>query len=184
MRTHPQAIVLVGPICAGKTTLARNLQGSLQWQVIVTSSTIARVSRERGLPESRRTLQDVGFELATVHCRRFARMLLEDHAWQGGRGLIVDGVRSYELYSALELEVAPMPQRLVYLDLPLDIRIRRARRRDSISTEELVAIEKHPIEAGIRSMRAASHYVADATRSPVDLAVDVREWLMTGSTGN
>src|ERR1700735_5210635 len=110
---------------AGKSTLAKELSRILHWPIASTSSYIAKISSPEGLEPTRARIQGVGMNLIATDARSFVHGFLEDCAWSPGTGLIIDSARQSAFFSELADAVAPSGVRLVFVEAPFDIRVRR-----------------------------------------------------------
>ena len=160
---NPAVLAIAGPIGSGKTTTAALLVRRLGWPRDGYGDTIRAIAAARGLPASRGILQHLGAELTDASWDTFTRLVLSHAGWAPGQPLILDGLRHLPAATALRQAIAPLPGIIIYLDMPADIALTRARHRDQVTSPGTVGA-LHATERGL-----------PAVRDHADLTVQARE---------
>jgi len=176
------AIAIAGRTRAGKTTLAGALAGELGWPQTSFSSFVRAVAAERGLPEERRALQDLGAGLIEeLGPRGFVEGAL-DYAGLSGEDIpfLIEGVRHVVTWDALREVVAPASALLIYLTVSDRERDRRLA-AEGISAAEGREWERHSTEHDVlHLLEAKADFVLDADQPADYVANTVVEWLREG----
>jgi adenylate kinase family enzyme len=168
-------LALSSRIGAGKSTLARALAERFGIPRISFGDYVRTVAQQRGLDESRRTLQDLGESLVEADPIDFTRAVLEKGDWKSGA--VIDGVRHLVIYESLQELVAPLPVLLIYVEVEESIRLNRLVAR-GLNLVEIKIADAHPTEAQVRGVlhdRAVFRIQGD--RAPAESVQSVSEWL-------
>jgi dephospho-CoA kinase len=171
----PCVIALSSKIGAGKSTIARAVSGSLGWPRVSFSDYVREVARNRGVQESRTSLQEVGEALVKQNATGFARGVLSKINFKSGA--VVDGIRHMEILHALRNLVAPVPVYLIHVETDEQARIQRLTGR-GMTADEIKAADSHSMEVqvgGALRENAALLVLGDGDPSgTVDI---ILEWL-------
>ncbi len=151
------ALVLVGPIGAGKSTIAISL-ACRGFKVISSGDRVRQLCKEEGLSVDRKSLQDRGQKLIEdAGEAQFARDLaLESLSHQR---VIFDGVR--HLNVAGELKSTLPHLRIVYIDCDKSRIVKRLERFCGVTGEEYDTWIQHPVEQCVQHLRAIADHVVD-----------------------
>lgn len=172
-------VAVAGRTRAGKTTLTAALAEALGWPQTSFSSYVRASAAARGLPEDRRTLQDLGAEMIEqMGPRGFAQGAL-DHANLSAEDapFLIEGVRHVSTLQGLKAAAAPVPVKLVYLAVSDQERDRRLA-AEGISAAEGREWEEHSTERDVlHLLEERADLVIDADRSRDYVAKTALDWL-------
>jgi hypothetical protein len=146
-------IAISGRLRAGKTTLAHCLAEVLSCPQASFGDYVRAKASERGLPDDRATLQDLGERLiANEGWPAFCEHALAlAGAGPGTVPIVVEGVRHVDALSTLRELFAPVRVVLVHIDA--DEHVRSARMQHEIQGEkQLTAVEGHSTEQDTKSL--------------------------------
>ena len=144
----PKVVAVSGRTGTGKTTTASLAAARLNWRHVSFGDFVRSVADARGMPHTRRNLQDLGAELVGEGMAEFCRAVLTHGGWQRGDGAIVDGIRHVAAVESLRRAV--FPQELLHVHLEASERARDDRldkRGDAVSADD----EDHPVETEVAS---------------------------------
>jgi dephospho-CoA kinase len=169
-------LALAGKIGSGKSTLAVSFAKSMGWTHVSFGDFVRSVTRERGLPETREVLQDIGDELISEDLGGFCRGVLEQANWMPGQPLVIDGIRHAEVNNRLRRLVAPQKYVLVYVSVDDQTRKERLRKRlrlEGVNERELVErVEIHPTEEQVKNiLPLIADYKLDGTE-PIPVLIN------------
>lgn len=158
-------IAISGKINSGKTTLRNRLAELEGWSYVSFGDYVRYVTKERGLPDDRIHLQQIGEELIETNLEDFCRAVLnQDSTWKPGSPLIIDGIRHIEVDKLLRKLVAPSRYSLVYLDTDEQTRKQRLREEGINDPELIEQIESHSTEQEVNTvLRGVADYVIDGS---------------------
>jgi dephospho-CoA kinase len=181
LKAPPSAVLsFAAPIEAGKTTVSTKVAEHLGAPRVSFGEYLRGVAHARGLEMTREVLQNLGDQLVTSNFRGFCEDVLEQHPWQPGKPLIIDGVRHVEVLDALAEILAPARGYLIYINVDRTTQTKRLKTDPLRHTKTLDELEKHPTEQQVRSKlpdRAA--LVLDGTQNPDELVRKVIEFLVS-----
>jgi adenylate kinase family enzyme len=170
---------IAGRTRAGKTTLTDALSAALGWPSTSFSAYVRATAADRGLPEERRTLQDLGAEMIEeTGPRGFVEGALA-HADLDPRDgpLLIEGARHVRVWEALREVASPLPAVLIYLAVSDSERDRRLA-AEGISDEEGRKWEEHSTEYEVlHLLPSAADLVLDADQPKDYVANSAVEWL-------
>jgi hypothetical protein len=172
-------LAISGRTRAGKTTLATALEERLGWPAASFSRWIRAEAHRRGIPEERRTLQDLGADLIVeLGWRDFCLgMLRHANLGRGDAPFVVEGVRHLGTLAALRDVVAPAPLRLVHLSVSDAERDRRLA-AEGVDAATGAAWELHSTEQEvIAGLPEVADLVVDADRPREEVLRTVLDWL-------
>jgi cytidylate kinase len=142
-------IALSSSIGAGKSSVARALAEYFGIPRISCGDYVREVAQQRGIDTSRVGLQELGESLVEIDPRDFSRAVLARGNWKAGA--VIDGVRHFEIYEALQQLAAPLPVLLVYVEVDEAVRLQRLAER-GMSPEEINASGAHSTEVQVRDV--------------------------------
>lgn len=178
-RDPPLVLTISGRTRAGKTTLATELSESLRWPWTSFSSYVRAEAQRRGIPETRRALQDLGAGLIDeLGAEEFCRRMLEHGTVSvESAPFIVEGVRHLAVLKALRRVLAPAKVLHVHLDVS-DAERNRRLAGEGVSAAEGQQWERHSTERDVLAgLPGAADLLVDADRAREEVANTVVEWL-------
>ena len=156
-------LAVSGKIASGKSTLASVFANVVGWPYVSFGDFVRSVVKERGLPETREVLQNVGDELIRKDLEGFCRSVLAQVTWKPGQPLVIDGVRHAEVHNLLRRIVAPSRYVLTYVSVDDQTRKERLR-QEGIDNSELIDVEAHPTEEQVKTVIPhLADYILDGT---------------------
>lgn len=158
-----QILVLSGPVCAGKTTLADGLREHAGAEVLTTRVLIAKRAGISPAGLSRRQLQELGDQLDTREGGDWVANAVRGHLGESAL-TIVDAARTPDQLTAIR----PLGRVLhAHLTAPEVILERRYAQRISADPElelpDLAALRRNMTEAAIERLAGAADIVIDTS---------------------
>lgn len=167
-------IGLAGKIGSGKSTVASCLASTLNWPCISFGNYIRSISRQRGINESRDSLQKLGEALINEDAERFCRSVLSQAIWEERQQLIVEGIRHVQIADLLRKIISPTEFRLIYISLDEQLRELRIRGRGDIDSDRLQEQEKHSTEIDSNHLLTTiADLVVDGSKSSEQLSIEI-----------
>ena len=163
---QPMGVGLAGPIASGKTTIGRELAGSLDIAFGSFGKVVRKIARSKGISESREHLQWLGQQLVEQGPVQLCRDVLDDAGWQPGTSVVIEGFRHLSIVDAMRKLVRPVPFRLVYIDV--DLRTELA--RTSLSDAAMKRYRSDPTEIQLPNLKNIADLCVSGV-SPVNQAV-------------
>ena len=160
------AVVVCGQIGSGKSTAADFIAAEFGFKAVSFGRYVRHLAERRGTPSTRDELQDLG---DCLFRSRGSSGLLEDalehFEINSHDSVVFDGVRHFEVLGDIRQSAGATIA--VYLEVNEEERFRRhqARQASGWSLEEFLAIDRHPVEAGIVRMIEQCDLVVDAVCS-------------------
>ena len=151
---------------SGKTSLARELCGRLNWNLISFGSFVRSEAQRRGIRIDRVALQQLGEDLiAELGPDDFVRQVL--YSDNINSNIVIDGIRHVKIWQTIQ--VLAQRSLLVYLNVPEEIRIARLQQRDNLGIDSVKWAMLHPMERNIPLLRQFSNLVLidDSTEAMV-----------------
>lgn len=173
----PRLVCVSGGIGSGKTETSSKLAAHLGWERASFGDYVRSVAAQRGLPEDRSALQQLGEQLIGADLRAFCLAALEHGGWSAGRGLVVDGVRHVEALEMIRRLAAPLEVFFIYLSTPEDVRLGRLKSRAGHDAQQLTELEKHSTEIQVKSLHEVADIVLDGTLTVEMLVAKAAEYL-------
>ena len=174
-------MAVAGRTRAGKTTLTAALSSELEWPSASFSSYVRAEAGRRAIAEERLQLQDLGAAMIeTMGPRAFVEGMLDNAGLTiaAAAPLLVEGVRHLTVLEALRQVAAPIPTRLIYLDVS-DAERNRRLRAEGVSVEEGEEWEQHSTEYDVLNrLPAAADLTADADMLADFVAKTALDWLI------
>jgi len=147
---------LAGQIGSGKTSLAVELSKQLGWKNVSFGSFVRSEAGRLGIPTTRGALQQLGENLnAELGSDEFVRQVLYSESRHSN--IVIDGIRHVEIWQAIQ--VLAQKSFLVYLDIPVEVRIARLRQRDNLDIDSIKLAMLHPMEKNLHLLRKFSNLV-------------------------
>jgi cytidylate kinase len=176
----PVVLCLSGGIASGKTTLASALAERFTIPHASFGRFVREVARERGLPEHREQLQQLGESLIEeLGWDAFCTKVLETGGWTTGHSVVIDGIRHVAAFEAVGRLVAPVPARLVFVEVGVTLRQHRIDEGGSLEGTELAKAESHSTEKDVHvGLRARTDRVLDGTKSVSEIVEEVAAWCL------
>ncbi|TDX04021.1 AAA family ATPase [Kribbella sp. VKM Ac-2566] len=158
-----RAIILAGPMAAGKTTIGRIVAAETDCLMLSFGSLVRQEAQRRGLPDDRVTLQGLGQTLLeTLGARGMSEALVASHR----TNVIIEGVRHVEVLDAL-LEMLDRPL-FVYLTAPTAVL--DSRWNDRGATLQRDDATDHVIESEQAGLQARAAITIDTSQMPASTA--------------
>jgi dephospho-CoA kinase len=145
--SHAAALAVSGQTASGKSTLVRAIKLAPASAVVSFGRYVQHVAEEIGLPQDRRSLQDLGQSLIDRDgAAVFLNKVLESSGYDAAhtRLCIFDGVRHVSIWTAIT--EAFSYSALVSVVCSVNERQRRLIERDSLSSEQARLILSHPMD--------------------------------------
>ena len=143
-------LALAGKIASGKSTLAVTFAETMGWPHVSFGDFVRAVARERGLPDTREVLQELGEKFIRNELESFCKSVLAQADWKPGQPLVIEGVRHAEVDSLLRELVAPSKYFLVLVSVDDQTRKERLR-AEGIDDRDLVErVETHTTEEQVK----------------------------------
>jgi dephospho-CoA kinase len=143
------AVAFAGKIGSGKTTVTTALAKALGWPRASFGDFVRKVARERGVPETRRNLQELGTRLLESDAFDFCNSVLSSSGWRTGENLIMDGLRHVETVEIIRKLVQPAVLKIVSVSVSEATRAHRLRNRGESG---VASIEAHSSEQQVTSV--------------------------------
>jgi cytidylate kinase len=171
----PCVIALSSLIGAGKSTIARELSERLGWPRVSFGDYVREIARNRGLEESRVTLQELGESLVQNDAEGFTHAVLSKINFNSGA--VVDGIRHKQILDALARVVDPLAVHLIYVETGEQTRFKRLSER-GMTPADVMAADAHSTEVQVRGVlsEGASLY-ARGDGNTGETADMILEWL-------
>ena len=100
-------VTFSGAIGSGKSTLSRAIAKRLGFSRVSFGDHVKLIAGQRGIAQTRESLQEVGVSLIEAGWEGFCRSVLSQASWKVGQSLVVDGVRHVEALQTLRRITAP-----------------------------------------------------------------------------
>lgn len=156
------AVVFIGQICSGKSTLSKHYSDSKQWGRISFSRYIAEITQDRNLESNRSNLQKIGKEIfEKTEPKEF---LLDVIKYNNPK----NNIHIYENIRHKEIlyEVKKYYEKTIsfYLDVKMENLYNRFINKSGIEItyDKFIEILNNPIEKGIMPLKDYVDYVLDA----------------------
>lgn len=156
------SIVIIGKICSGKSTLAKDFSKWLNIPIASFGGYLEKYSIQNGLPTTREALQDLGVKMINQDHERFLNSVIS-HTSSLPSKLIFEGVRHHVILEGIKKKSKITFS--IYLDVNEEVRIDRFLKRekliDSNSNAEIDFYTRshHLVEAELDNLKSACNYV-------------------------
>lgn len=142
----PTVAAIVGPPGSGTATLAARVGSILNWPVASFGSYVRGEAARRGLPGTRKDLQDLGEEIERNDPEMFCRAVIAQSRWRPGLSLVVDGLRHERILQIMRRLLSPVEVTEIYVPSDESTREFRLRERGEVPQGGILAIDHHPVE--------------------------------------
>jgi dephospho-CoA kinase len=172
------AVTFAGKIGSGKTTITKSLAKTLGWPRVGFGEYVRSVARERGEPQTRKHLQELGTRLLADDPHQFCKAVLLSAEWRRGESLIIDGLRHVETIEIIREFVSPAILRIVLLSVPEQARIRRLKERGEGDALTIVEVEAHSSEQQVASgLSAFADLSIDGDKKNDAVVSEIAAWI-------
>ena len=147
-RVRPVWLCFSGRIKSGKTTMSTAIAAALGWPMVSFGDHVRAIARDRGLAQSRTTLQELGEQLAEQDPKRFCEDVIAQANAEPGSPIVIDGIRHVHILEQLRDLAQPLPCKLAL------IQTHDQERHSRLAIEEahqLSTIEAHSTEIQVSS---------------------------------
>ena len=163
-------IAFGGRIACGKSVVSSVVAERLGCSRVTFGDVVRAEAGRRGVPETRRTLQDLGDEMVKAGWDEFCRRCVSQVHWDRQVPLVVDGVRHVGAVEALTRVAAPAPLFLVFIAAPWARRLEWLALR-GVGEAEVHEADAHQNEQEVPAVEARADLVIANTRT-VEAAAD------------
>jgi hypothetical protein len=179
--TAPRVVLAIGGrTSSGKTSVTSLLNDRFGWQHMAFGDYVRDVAADRGIPDDRRSLQDLGESMIeTLGLEAFCMSALEASGLDANSApCLIEGVRHLPVLECLRQVFEPIPVLYVHLDVADGQRNQRLA-AGGISEEEGDDWEVHSTERDVRlELPASADLRIDASfRTAEEVANAVETWL-------
>ena len=170
----PFVLGFAAPIEGGKSTISIRLAEALRAPRVSFREYLEGVARNRGLPVTRESLQEVGQGLIQRDMRSFCVDVLRQSSWAAETPLLIDGVRHVEVLKTLKELLAPSAFYLIYLNIDRDTQRIRFSHDDLPHNKPLEELESHSTEVQVKTLlRGEADLVLDGTQPVEQLVTEI-----------
>ena len=170
-------VTFSGAIGSGKSSVSRAVAENLGWPCASFGDYVRKVASQRGLGQTRETLQTVGTSLIESGLEEFCRSVLSQVEWSIGQSLIVDGVRHVEALQTLRRITVPSQVLLVHVQMNPSQRKARLQQME-VPSSRLDEWEAHSTEVQVAmTLPELADLTIDGARPLKDLIHEVKEWV-------
>ena len=171
-------IAISGAIKSGKTTLSARLAERLGWPRASFGDCVRPVARERGLDESRESLQALGAELVAQNPEAFICRTLAAARLEPDPSVVLEGVRHLEIFEKLRRIAAPATVLLVYVDISISVRASRLGLDEKAAVSELRRLDEHSTEVQVAgTLLSVADLVVDGAKDVDKSVEEIVDWL-------
>ncbi|MDE1765558.1 MAG: hypothetical protein KGI27_04680 [Thaumarchaeota archaeon] len=162
---YKYSILICGKISSGKTSLIKHLSNEFKIPVTSFGKMIKDKVGETSKINTRKQLQDFGYDLfISSGARKILEIAIDHSGSVNSETMIFDGVRHESVFE--EIKNISQKTLLIFLDARRDLRFLRYGRyigSDNLSLAEFAEIDDHPIERGIDKLKEYSNLTIDAS---------------------
>lgn len=158
------SILILGKICSGKSTLAKDFAKWMDCPIASFGSYLVKYSEQNGLQANREALQDLGEQMIGTDYKGFlSNVILHSAGISTPNKLIFEGVRHKVIMDDIKARSKKFFS--IYLDVSEDVRIERyIKREKSIdanakATEDFYNRSKHKVERELDLLKYDCNYV-------------------------
>jgi len=146
-------------------------------------NSVRQIVSERGLPLTRTTLQQVGATLVQDNPEELCNHVLKEAKSASTSMSVIDGVRHVKILEQLRVMVAPRSVACVFIDAPIDLRLKRIQERDGASAAQFMELEKHSTEVEVQVLLKRHANIVVTNLSSIDKCVDqIVSWAVETKT--
>jgi adenylate kinase family enzyme len=156
------SILIIGKICSGKSTLAKDFSKWLKFPIASFGGYLVNYSLQNDLPTDRESLQDLGTQMINNQHTQFLESVIKYSA-PSPSSLIFEGVRHKVILD--EIKKNSSKTFSIYLDVKEDVRIERFVKREKAIDANNKALEdfykrsQHPVEQEVENLRNECNYI-------------------------
>lgn len=174
MKSIKISIIIIGRICSGKTTYSKEIAKFLNTEVKSFSAFLKHYCEMNGIQANRENLQNIGEELINTQPRVFLENVIN---FEKGTSEIVifEGVR----HKIILDEINNLSEKTIPIFICADgkTRFNRYINRDKkddvkISFDQFIAIDNHPVEMEIESLKSKCILIVDSVNLPINLTIE------------
>ncbi len=174
MKPIKTSIIIIGRICSGKTTYSKEIAKFLNIQVKSFSTYLKHYCEMNGIQINRENLQNIGEDLINTQPQVFLENVINFE--KGPSDIIIfEGVRHKIILDELNnLSEKTIP---IFISVDPETRYNRYINRDKktdrkISFEQFLAIDNHPVEMEIESLKSKCILIVDSVNHPINLTIE------------
>lgn len=151
-------VAFAGRIASGKSAVSRAVADHYAVDRVSFGDAVRTEAKRRRLGESRTILQEVGDELVGDGWDAFCARVIGQVKWDGGRSLVVDGVRHVGAVEALRRIGGSASFVLVFIETPWERRVEWLAER-GVSAPAAIAADSHPNESELDDVMSQADLV-------------------------
>lgn len=174
MKSIKTSIIIIGRICSGKTTYSKEIAKFLNTQVKSFSNYLKHYCEINGILINRENLQNIGEDLINTQPQVFLGNVINFEKVTS-EIVIFEGVRhNIILDELINLSEITIP---IFISVDPETRYNRYITRDkkadtNISFEQFLAIDNHPVEMEIESLKSKCILIVDSVNQPINLTIE------------
>jgi cytidylate kinase len=174
MKSIKISIIIIGRICSGKTTYSKEIAKFLDIRTKSFGAYLKYYCELNGIAVNRENLQKIGEEYIKTQPKIFLEKVLsfED---DGSDIIIIEGVRHKIIFDELlQLSENIFP---IFIDADQQTRYQRYINRNKesdiiVSLKQFLAIDNHPVEMEIESLKSKCSLIIDSVDQPINIAME------------
>ena len=164
MATLDLTIIIIGKICSGKSTLAKDFARWINYPIASFGSYLKDYSEENNLPIDRPDLQDLGNKFINSDPKGFLTKVIK-HQNSTATNLIFEGVRHTVILN--EIRQISKKSFAIYIDANEDVRLERFIKREKDIDKNNAEIDfhersNHIVEQEVENLKADCDFVLTA----------------------
>ena len=172
------AVAIAGKIGSGKTTISSSLAKVLAWPRASFGDYVRKVVVERGVPQTRKNLQEIGTQLLQSDPRAFCSSVLSSCGWRAGENVIIDGMRHVETINIIRELVSPATLKIACVEVPEEIRLKRLRSRGEGTANAIAEVDAHSSEQQVEFiLRSFADIVIQGDKDPDTIVAELTAWI-------
>lgn len=166
MKKIEKSIIIVGKICSGKSTLAKELSIQLNFSIVSFGGYLLDYAKHNSLPFDRESLQDLGTHMVESDAGEFLRNAINFSA-KNSRDLIFEGVRHKVIFE--EIDKISKRSFSLYADVNMEERLRRFLNREKeidilVNEKDFLARNSHKVESEIEEIKSLCDTIIDSNQ--------------------
>jgi len=154
-------IGIIGKICAGKSTIAKEISERFRIPIISFGSFLIDYSKKNNLPTDRNSLQNLGNHFIQQDAGRFLKNVISTQSEIKGL-MIIEGIRHLSIYN----EIERISEKCIFIFIDTSIEIRYVRYCDrlkesdkKVDLSEFYVIDNHNVEKEIDSLKDKCQFI-------------------------
>lgn len=162
------SIIIIGKICSGKSTLAKDFSNWLKMPIASFGKYLAEHSRTNGLKVEREALQDLGESFIKDDYSQFLDSVI-DFTGKQNKKMIFEGVRHRVIFD--KIKSISNNTLSIYLDCKEDVRYERFLKRekeiDSSANAEVdfYRFSSHSVEKDVENLKDECDFIITSNKS-------------------